>query len=160
NLPSGKALPGAHFRRHSALAVSAEHAAALTQAAFGQCRATQLAQLPGAAVYEQLLLEIPGFAITADEVTQGGAATVYGPRQYLSDLLGQRQIARPADPSCLAPGIDTGGEQRLGCIDVADPDDHGVVHDEGFDRHAALARQLVEALTGELIGQRLRPETA
>src|SRR5690606_39287481 len=106
----GKALPGAHFRRHSALAVSAEHAAALTQAAFGQGGAAQLAQLASAPIDEQLLLEIPGFAITPDEIAQGGAATVYGPRQYLSDLLRQRQVAPPADPSGLAPGTDTGRE--------------------------------------------------
>src|SRR5690606_15039452 len=98
-------LPGAHFRRHSALAAPAEHAAALTQAAFGQGGAAQLAQLTGTPIDEQLLLEVPGLAITTDEIAQGGAAAVDGSRQHLSDLLGQRQVARPADPSGLAPRI-------------------------------------------------------
>ena len=76
------------------------------------------------------------------------------------DLIGQAQVARPRNRARLTTRINTGGEQRFGGVDIAHADDHGVIHDEGFDRHAAPARHLEQALTLEQSAQRLRAELA
>ena len=54
--------------RGSALATPAVHAGTLAETHLAQRAAADLAELSGTPVDEQLLLEVAGFAVTADEV--------------------------------------------------------------------------------------------
>src|SRR3990167_2016494 len=146
--------------RRSALAARAIDTGALSQLEFTQGAAAVFAKLAAAPVDEQLLLEIARLAVTADEVTQGGAAALDGMGEDAFDLLGQGHVARPGNRTGLAARIDASGEQRFARIDIADPDHHGVVHDEGFDRHRTATRLLVQALAVERLGQGFGTELA
>src|SRR5690554_2703093 len=146
--------------RGSALATPAIHAGALAELHFLQGAAALLAELARAPVDEQLLLEIAGLAVAADEVAQGGAAALDGDRQDALDLRGQALVARPGNRAGGLARIDAGGEQRLAGVDVADADHHRVVHDERLHRHAPAPRQLEQPGAVERLGERLRPQLA
>src|SRR5690606_21985302 len=140
------------------LASDAMDTGTLAQAGFTQGRTTVFTELTAATVDEQLLLEVARFAIPTDEVAQRSAAALDGTGQDAPDLFGQFQIARPRYRAGGATRVDPSGEQRLAGVDIAHSHHDRVIHDEGFDRHAAPARHAEQPVAVKFVAKRLRPQ--
>src|SRR5690606_38991455 len=113
---------------------------------------------PATAIGRELLFEVAGRAIGADEVAQRGAAAGDGGREDFLRRLRQQHVAFPRNPACLAPRRDAGAEQAFGGVDVAYADDHALVHQEGLDRRGAPAAAFEQILAVELLRQRFRSQ--
>ena len=120
-----------------------------------QLTATTAAGCAGTPIDVEALGEVAGFAGAADEVAQGGAALGDGRGQHLLGGGGQAIVALASDATGSAARIDTGQKQRFAGVDIAHPDDHGVVHQERFHRRLAPPRQGVQPGAVEGLRQRL-----
>src|SRR5690606_10294376 len=85
-----------------------------------------------AAIHRQFLLEIPWRAIGRQEVAQGGAAALDRVGKYGADRIGEDAETLAGNAAGGAERVDAGLEQGFGGVDVADPDDDGLVHQEGL----------------------------
>src|SRR5690606_10865816 len=94
--------------------------AALPQPNFRQRPLALGAGLSAATVDMQLLLEVAGAAVTADEIPQCGTALGDGVGQYPLDLARQRLVTGPADAAAGPIGADARQKQRLVGIDITD----------------------------------------
>ncbi len=109
-------------------------------------------------VHLQLLHEITRFAIRAGEILEGGPP--------LPNRLGQHPLYLPyqgtqplgADVARRPLGMNAGGIERLVGVDVAHPDHHLIVHQEGLDGGAASLGTLTQVIGVEGVGERLRPQ--
>src|SRR6201991_5271664 len=140
------------------LAAGAIERGALTQRDHAYRRAADLARFTRAAIREEFLVEVTRRTCGCEEVTQGRAATHDGVRE---DPLHSRRQLRVSLARDLAGGpswIDAGGEQGLARADVADADDHRVIHQEGLHRRRASARHRPQEVPVEFVGKRLGPD--
>ena len=82
----------------------------------------------------EFLFEVARVAVLTNKVTQGGASLVDGFLQHLFDL--HTQLGKPSggDVTRLSPGVDAAAEQGLAGVDIADANDHLVIHDVLLDR--------------------------
>src|SRR5690348_8632113 len=83
-----------------------------------------------AAVDRELLFEIAGRAVRADEVAQGRPAAADRVGEDALHFRRETRVALARDAACRASGMDARREQRLARVDVADADDDALVHEE------------------------------
>ena len=91
-------------------------------------------------VDEELLFEIPWFAVLVEEVSEGGATLGDGFAEHGLDFVGELFESGFGDAPCLSTGMDATAEEGFTCVDVTHSDDDLAVHDVLFDRgFASLA---------------------
>ena len=91
---------------------------------------------------------------TFDQLYPEGASRYGGG----TGLVREARVTCPRYRTGRAFGVNAGGEQRLGRVDVADPDDDMLIHQEGFHRRAAPARGAPQIIAVEIRTERLRPQ--
>jgi hypothetical protein len=127
--------------RHKALVLALRtiDGTAATQSGFFQGVATGFARFASPSVRIQLLLKIPGLAMTIHKVTQGCASALDGKSKNPAHLFCQPVKASGADASGSAQGVYPGFEERFVGVDIPDADHDMTVHQKAFDGGAAAA---------------------
>src|SRR5262245_31082088 len=128
----------------SFLAFGAEIRRALPLCELFDGRPANPARLACTLIYEALLPEVAGLAVSANIVPKRSAARLDRERQHGSNgtyefagFLARQTLRLPAR-------FDASPEQRLARVNVPNAHDQRTVHDELFDGDAATARHLVQ----------------
>jgi len=106
----------------------------------------------------QILLKVAGLSLATDKIAQGGSALADRLAQNLPHRFHQPLAFGQRDPARRPRRVDPGGKQRLIGVNVADPHNYMVVHDEGLDRQRSTLGALMEISAGEPLVERLRPK--
>src|SRR5690606_6035314 len=141
-----------------ALAASAPDAGALADAGLSQAGAAPWARGTAAPVHRQLLDEVAGAAVGADEVAQGGPSALDRRAQHRPDSIGQPPVPLARDGTCGRQRRNARSEQRLGRIDVAHSDHPRLVHQEGLHRRPPVPAEPVQPVPIEVRAQWLRSQ--
>src|SRR5262245_51146379 len=110
------------------LAAGAEEGSALAERQHTDGRSAYLARFARAPVCIELLVEVTRRTVGREEVAQCRAATRDGVGEDAFHFGGELRIAFARHLACRSAWIDAGGEQGFARVDIADADDHGVVH--------------------------------
>lgn len=92
-----------------------------------------------AVIHQQFLREVSGLAIRAGEITESRTALRDGAFEDVTDRGNQCIITDGRYPARSPGRVDTGHEQRLGSVNVADTNDDFSIHYEVFHRPAPAA---------------------
>ena len=116
------------------LALRAEKNASLPQFPGPNRGSADATGLAISAINIERKLEVSGFAVTVAKVAQGGAAGPEGTIQCGAYGRGHPFVLCPADAASGTRGPQTGPEQRLVCVNVADAGDDLAVEQKITDR--------------------------
>src|SRR6202163_4292512 len=122
-------------------------------------RSAHSARPPLATVHEIMELEVAGGTVAVNVVPQGASALCDRVGQRLANGLAQSSHPDARDAVGGTRRANTGAEQRLVGVDVADANDHAVIHKSELDRSTALARGAKQMIRIELRAQGLGPES-
>ena len=111
-----------------------------------------------AAIDGKLLLEITGLPVAPVEIPERSTARADRFLQHRADRVRERLVTGQRDTSRSSFRIDSGEEQRLAGVNVADADDDAGIHDELFHGDAPTVGSLPQILAIELVAERLRAQ--
>src|ERR1700693_663267 len=117
----------------------------------GADRRSTYSARPSLATVDKIMeLEVAGGAVTVDVVPQGASALCDRVGKRLADGLAQSSHPCARDAVGGTRRANTGAEQGFVGVDVADANDHGVIHKSELDRGTALARGAEQMISIEL----------